>query len=305
MENLNRTEYLGKCGIYLISDKARKRNYIGSTNNLYKRINSHIRGLCTNSHANNFLQNHYNKYGLDSLEVTILEIYEEKVSHKILLEREQYYLDIYYGKTCFNAFKNVTFLVDNPEIRRKCKIAVSKNWEDNYEELSKIVSKNLIAARASQKLKKERGEVRVAPNKGRKTSKEVRIKQSISAIKRGRQESTTVSIYKYNLNGNYIDEYSCIRDAARECNNNFKSASNIRDCAAGGRDKAYGFVWRYTKENTLILNFSLIDIVENTVTQYLSLRDIAKVIECNNSTVSRAVSYNKIIFNRFKITKNE
>lgn len=89
-------------GIYSISDNIKNRIYIGSSNSIYRRIKyEHLRSLQLNKHINKYLQNHFNKYGSDSLFVNIIE----QCDNSILFEREQHYLNIFYGKKCFNISK--------------------------------------------------------------------------------------------------------------------------------------------------------------------------------------------------------
>ena len=48
-------------------------------------------------------------------------------------------------------------------------------------------------------------------------------------------------VYKYDLNGNFIKEYDCIKSAVKE---NPKS-SHIKDVCRGIRKQAGGFIWKY------------------------------------------------------------
>lgn len=66
------------------------RSYIGSAHSLSKRIYMHMRQLKHGNHGNLKLQNHYNKYGEEDLQFTILEEIKDRST---LLIREQYYID--------------------------------------------------------------------------------------------------------------------------------------------------------------------------------------------------------------------
>lgn len=88
--------------VYEISNEIDDRVYIGSTLNQKKRWNEHKRDLLNNKHINIHLQNFVNKYGLNSLNFTVLE----KVENDFLLLREQYYLDSIDNK--FNIAENAT-----------------------------------------------------------------------------------------------------------------------------------------------------------------------------------------------------
>jgi len=89
-------------GIYIIMNLVNGKFYIGSSSNLRNRKKEHYKTLKSNTHANRYLQRSYNKYGKENLKFEIVEYIENDDSK--LLEREQYYLDIYYGDTnyCYN-----------------------------------------------------------------------------------------------------------------------------------------------------------------------------------------------------------
>jgi group I intron endonuclease len=78
-------------GIYKITNTVTKKIYIGSSVNLRKRCNQHRSDLKGNRHSNGFLQSAVNKYGA---EVFTIEVVEYVVGND-LLEREQYYMELY------------------------------------------------------------------------------------------------------------------------------------------------------------------------------------------------------------------
>jgi len=82
-------QYKKKSGIYKITSLVNKSFYIGSATCLYSRYHRHIFDLKKGSHANNHLQNLYNKYGRNNLlfEVIVLCI------PKKLINTEQNYMD--------------------------------------------------------------------------------------------------------------------------------------------------------------------------------------------------------------------
>jgi group I intron endonuclease len=63
--------------------------YIGSSKNLINRFNRHKNDLKQNKHYNSYLQNSYNKYGIENFEYEILEYCNEEVR----VEKEQIWLD--------------------------------------------------------------------------------------------------------------------------------------------------------------------------------------------------------------------
>lgn len=78
-------------GIYIILNIDTQKAYIGQSNNVKYRWRKHKYELKSNIHFNSYLQNAYNKYGIDSFEFKILE----ECDQDIIDEREQYYIDLY------------------------------------------------------------------------------------------------------------------------------------------------------------------------------------------------------------------
>lgn len=77
-------------GIYAILNLINGKCYIGSAKNFRKRWYSHHRNLNKNEHENSYLQKAWNKYKQLNFIFVILEFCE----FEILIEREQFYIDI-------------------------------------------------------------------------------------------------------------------------------------------------------------------------------------------------------------------
>ena len=77
------------CGIYAIQHEGSGKAYVGSSQDIPKRIAEHLQRLRNNQHHSAVLQNHWNKYGADAFGVLFLEhcIPEE------LLNVEQIFID--------------------------------------------------------------------------------------------------------------------------------------------------------------------------------------------------------------------
>ena len=85
------------CGIYKIESKIKPcRVYIGSAININKRWIRHKTQLKNNIHNNKKLQNHYNKYGVNDLVFSVLQL----CNNNELIKIEQTYLDN--NETYFN-----------------------------------------------------------------------------------------------------------------------------------------------------------------------------------------------------------
>ena len=79
-----------KCGVYQIICKKNNKIYIGSSKNIISRWRHHTSDLNRNCHSNMFLQEDWNKYGLDNFEFIILEETELENRYDV----EQNYLNL-------------------------------------------------------------------------------------------------------------------------------------------------------------------------------------------------------------------
>lgn len=79
-------------GVYLILNIINNKKYIGSSINIEHRKYEHFLKLKNNIHNNRYLQRAFNKYGEENFKFIIIELVENKDK---LLEREQYWMDLY------------------------------------------------------------------------------------------------------------------------------------------------------------------------------------------------------------------
>ncbi len=97
-------EYNTKAGIYKITNIVNNKIYIGSSINLKYRKCSHFRNLRLNKHVNYHLQYAFNKYKEENFKWEVIEyvdiIEDKKELRKVILEREQYWIDSYKDKKC-------------------------------------------------------------------------------------------------------------------------------------------------------------------------------------------------------------
>ena len=121
------------CGIYKITNKITNKFYIGSSNNIKRRWDEHIRELNRNVHHNSYLQNAWNKYGEENFVFEIIEL----CNNDTQIEREQYWLDktMCYDKNIgYNLSKiaSKVILSDNAILdRRNKKISQTQIGENN------------------------------------------------------------------------------------------------------------------------------------------------------------------------------
>ena len=214
-------------GIYRIINIKNKLSYIGSSNNLSRRLKIHYCELRHNYHANIKLQNDFNKYGEESFEIEILALFPIiKISD--LRNLEQKYIDK------FDTFNNGYNLVP---VDLFC---------FSHEELS------LFAKKASEKKKKKvyafnklTGELVYKFNSVTEAAKTLKTSTTnISGVCKGRVRSimgfTLIYEENYNKNKSYkfiphkIEWTESRREKARQhCSKNKK-------------------VYKYDKNNNLV-----------------------------------------------------
>ena len=248
MIRLSRQKYIKKIGVYTIVCTPNKYVYVGSSNNLYSRINSHKNRLFKNEHVNPLLQNCFNKYGERNFKVSIVKLLPIGSTTKDILKAEQdEYNKISINSFCMNASSNVSY-VNDKRFREKSAESIKNMWSTNYDEAKKVVCKNLIKAQKSYRDLLDKGVLKmISPMKGKRHSAKSKELQRASAIKARKisLNARTVPIYSVSETG-IITKYSSARDALRSMNiENNKLASNITACCRGKRAKAFNMSWKY------------------------------------------------------------
>jgi len=128
--------------IYKISNSVNEKIYIGSALNYNLRISKHINSLNLNKHHNRILQNHVNKYGINTL---IFDIVEHILDSDNLIQREQFYIDTL--KPEFNI----------------CRIAgncAGRKWSDSMRKKMKGKKGGMLGKKASPETLKRMSEAR-------------------------------------------------------------------------------------------------------------------------------------------------
>ena len=193
--------------------------YVGQTIEEYKRFKQHINDTI-NKKDDTYFHRALRKYGLENFVYCVLEdnILRENLNLKEI-EWIEYYDSFYNGY-------NLTTGGDSKRI-------ISKETKRKMSESHK--------GKPSGMKGKHLGYW-----KGKHLSEEAKNKMSESLKGRvpwnkGKPSPYRRKVYKYDLNGNFIKEYDCIKSAVKE---NPKS-SHIKDVCRGIRKQAGGFIWKY------------------------------------------------------------
>lgn len=146
-------------GIYMIKCAANQGIYIGSAKNLYNRKNKHFHMLKLGIHPNKYLQNSFNKYGIENFNFEILEIVSDL---QIIITKEQEWINKY------SIIKSTLFNI-RMEARSNLGIKISENGR-----------LNIIKGLLGRKLKEET-KIKISnSNKGKVFSKETKVKMSLA-----------------------------------------------------------------------------------------------------------------------------
>ena len=122
-------EDLLKVGIYKILNLNDGKFYIGSTNQYFlKRFTQHYSELVRKKHKNQHLQNAWNKHKSDAFSFQIVEIISDK---RVILEKEQYYLDT------LQPFKHIGYNINplasgTPNLSKETILKRAKTMKDKY-----------------------------------------------------------------------------------------------------------------------------------------------------------------------------
>ena len=132
MLNVKCSEAEGGSGIYCIICIDNDKWYIGSSSNIYNRISVHKKELKKNKHPNKYLQESWNKYGIIKFEFYVIEYCNKKE----LLEREQFYVNLYKTHYSLYGFNQAKIISGNSgysfteEQRKKVSDGLKKKLED-------------------------------------------------------------------------------------------------------------------------------------------------------------------------------
>lgn len=234
------------------------KKYIGSTTNFNRRKIKHFCMLKGKWHHSIRLQNSWNKNSPEDYKFIIIEKVE---NNDILLQREQYYLD--YFKSYDKKFGyNIATIAGNPNAHKIYKHVFKFNMNgefiEEYESVQSAAdsvgsfnSSSSISKCCDLKYRFWKGYIfSYSPtitkeridfaNNPRKATDIQKKNMSIAAINKKMR-----AIIQMDLDGNFIKEWACTRDA---CNELGLSNGQISDCLHGKWKQARGFKWKFKDE---------------------------------------------------------
>lgn len=163
------------CGVYEIVNTANGKRYIGSSSNISKRWNEHIRSLNDDKHHSRYLQRSWLKYGQNCFEFSMIECCDKL--H--LIQREQFYLDNLKPEYNTSPTARSPLGVKHTEETRK-KVSDAGKGRIFSEEHKRKISEALKGRVFSTETLKKIGE----KSRGRFFSQETRQKMSLAHVGR-------------------------------------------------------------------------------------------------------------------------
>ena len=195
-------------GVYMIKNILNNKYYIGSSMNIRRRLQCHSSKLNRQTHHNLHLQYAFNKYGRKAFVFSILETCEPIIDTLIFLEQK--YLDL---KPEYNisptAYSNCGY---HHTLSARRKMSKSRTGK------ARLVNKTDYAQPKSIKNKNYQHKERFVP------------------------------VCQYDLEGNLLNEYESVSEAARSIN---RLRHGIRDACTGKQLTAYGYIWKYKNKETI------------------------------------------------------
>ncbi len=242
-------------GLYKITNQENGKFYIGSSKKIQNRWNQHLCALRKRNHHNSMLMSDFIKYGEEKFQFSILE---EINDEKKLIEREQFYLDLYWDnqQDCYNSRIKAD---SNRGCKRtedfKQKISI-KYKERGYKPSQQCIEAS-IKSRRENGITDEARKILSAAAKKRRENKSTNEKilaginkywnkpenrEAHSRLKSNPRPERRKKIAQCDLNGNLIKIFDNVHDAAKATGLHFGS---IKKVIYGERSSANGFKWGY------------------------------------------------------------
>ena len=221
------------CGIYKITNKINGKVYIGKSIHIYKRWSEHKADI-NDLNKQNHLYRAFRMYGINNF---IFEIIEQCIpDNKLLTQREQYWINFYNSyKTGYNET-----------------LGGEGQFKYNPTEIKFLWDQGLSVEQICNQLQCEKQTVYDNLNSYViNFTKESQQRSEAGRIEKLHQQGVqrcAYPVYQYDINGNYIAEYTDMTTAAKSLGKDKDNAIHkIFNDKTGKRKLAYGFQWSKIK----------------------------------------------------------
>lgn len=205
-------------GIYKITNIINRSVYVGSSKNLFERLQRYKQPKC--SVTKNIKESIF-KYGIDNHIFKILAEFDSNIPKKELETYEDAFILLYVDR-----------LGEEKIFNSHCND--KKKWMSNdyvYNQIKKSKGKK---ASYEQRLKMGNSQ------KGNKLGEKHPLYGKL-----GKDNPTSKKVNQYSLNGNFITTWDSMSDIYRFYN---KDMSHISECCSGKIKTAYLYIWRYNSD---------------------------------------------------------
>mgnify|MGYP006921431096 CR=1 FL=1 len=250
--------------IYKISSTVKpERFYIGSAKNFNVRIGVHKCQLIKNNHHSVKLQRHVNKYGLDDLAFTVLEV----CSFDGILKREQYYIDSLnpyfnsnpiagsnqgrvFGKMRKEHAKKISESLKGRKntaasdklSKGLLKYDIDGNLIKKYKSLSQAITEEGVKIKTFSSINKTIGGY-VWVTEGCPIPDFNSIRNDLSNWRKEKMKP----VLQVDKSGSFIMEYNGVREASRITGIDHRSIQSVASASNPNRKTAGGYLWVYKK----------------------------------------------------------
>lgn len=266
------------CGIYKFENKINGQVYIGQSVNIEKRYKQHKTNCNLSDRNKSKFYQALNELGFDNFSFTIIE----HCLPNELNEKEIYWINYYNSvEQGYNTLSGGTYgyIVDRELIYKAWDEGLSVQEIANKLEISKTLTREALHSYPNYSIEESH-------RRGGNLAYQTTLSNQSLNKASGRR------VYQYDLNGNYINDYSSVYEAARQTNT---QESAIRKVISGERQTSNDFIWFDSKQdkveprksNGKAKNINQYDINDNYITSYISLTEAAKAVNGDRSLIGK------------------
>ena len=237
--------------IYKITNKINNKVYIGQTiKTLEERWKQHLSAANNNDHKH--LYQSINKYGKDNF---IIEIIDQAKDIDDLNQKEKYWVDYYNSLDPNIGYNNIEGGITNP-----------MNYETIKEFHNKRMRSEEVKTKISNTMKKLRKEKGFSEETRNKISQKLKGNQHFKGKKRTPEaiqktsESLFKSVYCIDLEGNVLQEFNSVKEAAKWWNDNGYKRNKLESLSNKIKESAVNN--KYIKDIKWIYKLNCVETIE-------------------------------------------
>lgn len=170
--------------VYSITNNKTNKIYIGQTNNFKRRIWEHKYFLKNNNHKNYYLQEDYNKYGIDSF---LFKIEASNLSRKDRLCKETELINYYGGIESENVYNFQDNITENIEMRKL--VSVNQKGKvikpESIEKMRKTLTGRKLTEEHKQHIRASAKKFRGENNPAKRPEVRKKISEAVKGEKNG------------------------------------------------------------------------------------------------------------------------